>query len=85
VRAHYILPGKTSSNSHCANFLLNEKKTEMEFFDNALTKDSSVLLHAIHRFYSKIRAEKSAKQENLSLFMYNILYKEKKDRKKTRV
>jgi hypothetical protein len=45
VRAHYK-HGKTSSNSHCANFLLYEKKKEMEFLDNTLPKDSRVLLHA---------------------------------------
>jgi hypothetical protein len=69
VRAHYI-HGKTSSNSHCANFLLYEKKAKMEFLDNTLTKDSSVFLHAICGFYRKLthsgfkNTKKSAKQEN---------------------
>ncbi len=51
---------------------------EMEFLDFNLTKDSSLLLHAIHsistggepRLYSgfKNTCKKSAKQENSSLF-----------------
>ncbi len=52
VGAHYT-HGKTSSNSHCANFLHYEKKSEMEFLYNTLTKYSSVRLHAIHGFYRK--------------------------------
>jgi hypothetical protein len=51
-------------------------KTDMEFLDINLTKDSSFLLHAIHSaFYRRIlisgfknRYKKSGKQENSSLF-----------------
>jgi hypothetical protein len=60
---------------------------EMEFLDINCTKDSSLLLHAIHsafywrilkkKYYSlvlKILTEKSAKQENSSTSMNIILY-----------
>jgi hypothetical protein len=63
---------------------------ELEFLDISLTKDSSLLLHAIYslstggflkrmRLYSgfKNTDKKSAKQENLSLFTNIILYKGK--------
>jgi hypothetical protein len=63
---------------------------EMEFLDINLTKVSSLLILAIHslstggflkriRLYSgfKNTYKKSAKQENLSLFMNTILYKGK--------
>jgi hypothetical protein len=56
---------------------------EMEFLDISLTKDSSLLLHAIHSpFYWRIKKtllcfqnpyKKSGKQENLSLFMNSIV------------
>jgi hypothetical protein len=62
------------------------KRPEMEFLDINLTKDSSLLLHAIHSpFYRrilrkpyfslvlKILTKKSAKQENSSLSMNSIL------------
>ncbi len=58
----------------------------MEFLDIILTKDSSLLLHAIHSpFYWRILKKtklysgfkntnkKSAKEENWSLFMNSIL------------
>ncbi len=62
-------------------------RPEMEFLDINLTKDSSLLLHAIFTVYStggfyrkpystevlKLHTIKSAKQENSSLFMNSIL------------
>ncbi len=53
----------------------------MEFLDISLTKDLSLLLHAIHslffkenHFFSDFKNlnKKSVKQENSSLFMNNI-------------
>ncbi len=74
---------------------------EMEFLDISSTKDSSLLLHAIHSpLYWRILkktilfsgfknyTKKSAKQENSSLFMNSILQSGKmrlENQKKTRV
>jgi hypothetical protein len=69
------------------HFLLSlEWAPGMEFLDINLTKDSSLLLHAIHslstrRFLKKTRLfsgfkntfNKSEKQENLNLFVKSIL------------
>ncbi len=58
---------------------LGEAGPEMEFLDVNLTKDSSLLLHAIHSpflLYSGLKKKhkkKFAKQENSSLFMKSIL------------
>jgi hypothetical protein len=67
---------------------ISERKNcpEMEFLDINLTKDSSLLLHAIHSlstggFLKKpettlvltIHTKKTAKQENSSLFVNSIL------------
>jgi hypothetical protein len=62
------------------------RSPELEFLHISLTKDSSLLLHSIHSpFYWRIlkktilisgfknHYKKSAKQENSSLFMKNIL------------
>ncbi len=54
-----------------------EEKTEMEFLDINLTKDSSLLLHAIYSqslYWQilKLLTKKSTKQENSSLFMNSI-------------
>jgi hypothetical protein len=69
-----------------ANGMAEHNRPEMEFLDINLTKDSSLLLHSIHSpFYRRIlkktilfsgfknHSKKSAKQENSSLFMNNIL------------
>ncbi len=91
VRAHYILHGKTSSNSHCANFLHYEKKTEMELLDNVfflfffLTKDSSVRLHAIPGFRRKHIPSgfkiTSCKTRNFSQFMSSFQKRKEEGRK----
>ncbi len=72
--------------------------TEMEFWDITVTKDSSLLLHAIPRpFYwqilkktilypgLKIHTKKSAKQENSSLFMNSILLDRKNEGRKLKL
>ncbi len=49
----------------------------MEFLDINLTKDSSLLLHAVHSLFTDFK--KTSKQENSSLFM-NALCREEKMR-----
>ncbi len=79
MRAHYILHGKISSNSHYGNFLLYEKKIEMELLDNTLTKDSSVLLRYINGFYRKLthsgfkNTKKNLQNKKTWVFMIIIL------------
>jgi hypothetical protein len=66
--------------------MYDEKCTEMELLDSNLTKDSSLLFHAIHSLSTggffrkpisilvlKYIQKKFAKQENSSLFMNSIL------------
>jgi|694.fasta_scaffold62558_4 hypothetical protein len=63
--------------------MTRSRVNEMEFLDIYSIKDSSLLLHAIHSpttsgftenhsLVLKIHTKKSAKQENLSLFMHCI-------------